>query len=91
MSMYEPYFHEISIKRWIFWYLISGVKIQLSIENDPVEFVDWMIKNIGRCGHDWDWDWLIDYNISGTYVSYIVKLRKKRSHLTSLILLRFKT
>jgi len=91
MSIYEPYFHEISIKRWIFWHFISGVKIQLSIENDPVELVDWMIKNVGICGHDWDWNLVMDYNVSGMYVDYIIKIRKNRSHLISLLLLRFKT
>ena len=95
MSKYEPFCQEISIKRWVFWYFIPTQHVILSSDNDPVELVDWMEQNIGRCGKEWDWDWLLDYipdNVAGyqLIIYYYIKIRKRRSHLISFLLLRFK-
>ena len=95
MSKYEPFSAEFSIKRRIFWYFIPTKHAILSLDNDPIELIDWMQQNIGECGKEWEWDWLIEYIDEKVgrilKISYYIKIRKRRSHLISLLLLRFKT
>ena len=86
---YKPVSDALSFKRMFFWYLIPGIKIKLSFHNDPIEMVDWMEQQVGECGNDWDWDWYLDFPENDMKLYYIVKLRKKKSHYKSIILLRF--
>jgi hypothetical protein len=93
MSRYEPISQDISIRRNFFWYLIPGTKVKLDIVNDPTELSDWLEHTVGKNGEDWEWEWEwgLDKNNLAYELYYIIKIRKRRSHLISLLLLRFKT
>lgn len=93
MSNYEPLLDDSSIRRTIFWYLTPGTKVKLDIENDPMELIDWLENTVGKYSKDWDWKWYLnwDLTIKAPSMYYVIKIRKRRSHLISLLLLRFKT
>lgn len=92
MSKYESRLEDLSFRRSFFWYFIPGVKFEFdrSTSFDEISFVDWMEQNVGRFGYDWDWGLYCKFPGDHVYlVRCVVKLRRKKKHYQSLILLRW--
>lgn len=83
--------------RNIFWYLLPGIKVSLSIPSQfyyiPLHYYDnnleqelgsWLTDNIGKQGSDWDWR--VVYIPS---YSLCIKFTKTKQHLSSVFLLRW--
>jgi len=82
--------------RNIFWYLLPGIKVSVSIPSHfytPLYQYDssleqdlgsWLTDNIGKQGSDWDWR--VVYVPS---YSLCIKFSKTKQHLSSIFLLRW--